>query len=64
MDNVKLTRRDYLYFVSMALLLLMPYLSPEILYSWRTVPYVILTVTFPLIFEWAIILVSNPDEED
>ena len=64
MDNVKLTRRDYLYFVSMALLLLMPYLSPETLYSWRGVPYVILTATFPIIFEWAIILVSNPDEED
>lgn len=64
MDNVKLTRRDYLYFVSMALLLLMPYLSLETLYSWRVVPYVILTATFPIIFEWAIILVSNPDEED
>ena len=64
MDNVNLTGRDYLYFVSMALLLLMPYLSPETLYSWRVVPYVILTATFPVIFEWAIILVSNPDEED
>ena len=64
MDNIKLTRRDYLYFVSMALLLLMPYLAPEMLYSWRVVPYVILAVTFPMIFEWAIILVSNPDEED
>lgn len=64
MDNVKLTRRDYLYFVSMALLLLVAYFNPELLYSWRMVPYVMLTVTFPTIFEWAIILVSNPDEED
>lgn len=64
MDNMKLIRRDYLYFISMALLLLVPYFNPELLYSWRMIPYVILTVTFPLIFEWAIILVSNPDEED